>query len=504
MKDVDVAVIYTDGSHTESPKGSGAGIHGYLFDRGVLEAECGYRHPDIPEAITTTGYVQVSKDTALPEVPAEVQFVDAVIPIPKEFYSDVGELIAFITLFENAPFKAKNYIVYVDASYVVNTYNEWIDGWQKRGWLRADGTPIANRELIIRIWEIKQQMKKEGRGVKVVKIKGHADHYGNERADEMARKGSAITATNDGVAYQPYWSQDELPASAEPEPIAAGMNVASYPAICTVKYCYPLVNEAHPTVKVGEQSFYYMFGGNHAKNKDDLIFIGKMIPDAHFSVMFTKEPWENIYTIVNNHAAFAWCDTPKMRRYDPVGVVNNEFVKRKKFADIAKDGLPSSEMHFSGDDGNVWFYEDLAISRLLRPPLLSYRALEIRDELATVLRDVIDHKKGYVLNDITDLLFDEKGKPIKEYYRNVDKSVTLQLDFPMSKRPVSAIFTRGIDIPSRTELNRIKEPEGRFYIAVCRPEKYYIRYFLVYVGKEYHGLWCAYYANRRILREEEV
>lgn len=504
MKDVDVAVIYTDGSHTESPKGSGAGIHGYLFNNGDLEDSQAYSHPGVSERITTVGYKKVPQDVKCPELPDTVQFVDAVIPVPKEFYSDVGELIAFITLFENAPFRAKNYIIYVDASYVVNTFNEWIDGWHKRGWVRADGTPLANKELIVRIWEIKQQMKKEGRGVKVIKIKGHSGHYGNDRADELARKGSAITATNDGVPYQPYWSKDELPASAEPEPIAAGMNLAAYPPICTVKYCYPLVNEDHPTVKVKDETFHYMFGGNHAKNKDDLVFIGKMIPDAHFSVMFTKQPWDNIYTIVNNHAALAWKDTPKMRQYDPIGVVNNEFVKRKKFVDVAGDGLPADKMHFSGEDSNVWFFEDLAISRMLRPPLLSYRALDIRDELATTLRDVLHQEKGYVLNDITDLLFDDKGKPVKEYYRSVDKSITLKIDFPMGKRPVSVILTRGIDIPSRTEINRIKEPEGRYYIAVCRPEKYYIRYFLIYIGKEYHGLWCAYYANRRILREEEV
>lgn len=109
------------------------------------------------------------------ELPDTVQFVDAVIPVPKEFYSDVGELIAFITLFENAPFRAKNYIIYVDASYVVNTFNEWIDGWHKRGWVRADGTPLANKELIVRIWEIKQQMKKKDGVLRLSKSKDTPD-----------------------------------------------------------------------------------------------------------------------------------------------------------------------------------------------------------------------------------------------------------------------------------------------------------------------------------------
>ncbi|AWN08820.1 putative ribonuclease H [Salmonella phage SPAsTU] len=503
MKDVDVAVIYTDGSHTEAPKGSGAGIHGYLFNTNDLEESQAYQHPEIPERITTVGYKQLPKDVKCPDVPAEVQFVDAVIPVPKEFYSDVGELVAFLTLFEDAPFTAKNYIIYVDATYVLNTYTSWIDGWAKNGWRRADGTPIANLELIQRMWEVKQRMKKEGRGVRVIKIKGHSGRYGNDRVDELARKGSAISATNDGIMYKAYWSQDELPETAEPEIIGEGSDLAAYPAVCTVKYCYPMVNETPPQVEADGKNYYCMFGGNHAKNKDDLVFIGKMIPDAHFSVMFTEKPWDNIYTIVNSHSIEAWKDTPRMRRYDPIAVVNNEFVKRKKFAEQAKNGLPVQMMHFS-EDRNVWFFEDLAISRMLRPPLLSYRALQIREELGHWLKDTLNKEKRLVLNDITDLLFDDKGKPVKDYYRNVDRAINLRIDFPMSKKPIPVILTRGIDIPSRTEINRIKEPEGRFYIVAERPEKYYIRYALVYIGKEYHGLWCAYYANRRILREEEV
>ncbi|QVW55267.1 hypothetical protein pEaSNUABM29_00227 [Erwinia phage pEa_SNUABM_29] len=503
MKDVDVAVIYTDGSHTTAPLGSGAGIHGYLFNKGDIEEEQAYLHPSIPERITTGGYKQVPKDIKCPDVPDTVQFVDAVIPVPKEFYSDVGELVAFLTLFEDAPFVAKNYIIFVDASYVVNTFNDWIDGWAKNGWRRADGTPIANTELIQRMWAVKMRLKKEGRGVRLLKIKGHSGRYGNDRADELARKGSSISATNDGIMYKPYWSQDELPEEPVAEHIGTGEDISAYSAVCTVKYCYPMVGETPPQCDVGDKSYHVMFGGNHAKNKDDLVFIGKMIPDAHFSVMFTEKPWDNIYTIVNSHAVEAWNDTPRMRRYDPIAVVNNEFVKRKKFADSAKDGIPVARMHFS-EDRNVWFFEDLAISRMLRPPLLSYRALDIREELGNWLRDALNQEKRLVMNDITDLLFDEKGKPVKEYYRNVDRSINLRIEYPNGPGKIPVILTRGIDVPSRTELNRIKEPEGRFYIAVERPEKYYIRYALIYIGKEYHGLWCAYYANRRILKEDEV
>ena len=53
-------------------------------------------------------------------------------------------------------------------------------------------------------------------------------------------------------------------------------------------------------------------------------------------------------------------------------------------------------------------------------------------------------------------------------------------------------------------MNRIMEPTGKFYIATIRPEDRLVRYALVYVGEQYHGLWCGYYSASRILTEEEA
>lgn len=503
MKNVDVAVLYTDGSHLTSPMGTGGGIHGYLFNKEEIVDGGVYRHPTIPEGITTSGYRQINKEEKLPALPDSVEFVDCVIPVPKHHYSDVAEIVAFLTVFEKAPFVAKNYVIYIDASYVVNTFNDWIDGWAKRDWRRADGTPIANLELVQRMWEIKKRLKKEGKGIRVLKIKGHSGHYGNERADGLARKGSSISAHGEGLDYQAYWSADEIPEEQQEEIVSEGVNVAAFPDICVTKFCYPMVNEQHPTVKVNGENLYYMFGGNHAKQKDDIVFVGKYIPDAQFCVMFTREPWTNVYDLVNAHAAKAWEGVPRLRQFDPIAVVFNLFVKRKKFAEAAANGIPVDKMHFS-EDKNLWMYEDLSISRILRPALLSYRCISIRDELAEWLRDCLEGKSNVVLNDITDLLYDEKGKPTKDFYRNVDKGFDVSIKIPNGKVDVKTILTRAIDIPTRTEINRIKEPNGRFYIAVRRPERQYVEYALVYIGEKYHGLWCGYYSNKRILTDKEL
>lgn len=502
----DHAIVYTDGSHTTSPVGSGSGIHAYMWNGNIFPEEGGFRITDTV-VMTRDGYKTGPVDAVkkLPAPPDNVQVSECVVPVPKEFFSDVGELVAFINVFRDAPFRAKRYTIYSDSSYVVNAVTMWMDNWKKKGWRRGDGTPIANLELVKEISAILDECKEQGIAVHVKKIKAHAGHYGNEKADELARRGSAISALNDGTMYHPYWSTEEnLEALVEEDESLKIKGLSDYPAICTCKFCYAMVGEEIPstTLDNGEQ-WNYMLAGNHAKNKDDLVYVGKMVPDTQFAVLFTKGGWENIYALANAHSTQAWSDVPLSRQYNPIALINNEFVKRKIFVAASANGIPADQMYFS-EDRNVWFFDKLAISRLLRPALLSYRVIDIRDEMAGHMSEILNGNPGYVLNDITDKLFDEKGKPVKDFYRNVDKSFTEHVKFADSDKKVSVILSRAIDIPSRTEINRIKEPEGRWYVVTWRPEERYIRYGVVYLGKEYNGLWCGYYSAYRILREEEL
>ena len=69
-----------------------------------------------------------------------------------------------------------------DSAYLVNAFNDrWIAGWQKRGWKKADKSPVLNRDL----WErlIAQDARHD---VRWVKVKGHAGVPMNERVDGLA------------------------------------------------------------------------------------------------------------------------------------------------------------------------------------------------------------------------------------------------------------------------------------------------------------------------------
>lgn len=71
--------------------------------------------------------------------------------------------------------------IYSDSSYGVKGITEWMKGWQKRGWRKADGSPILNPELWKQIYAEWDPTK-----MSVTHIRGHAGHFGNEMADKYA------------------------------------------------------------------------------------------------------------------------------------------------------------------------------------------------------------------------------------------------------------------------------------------------------------------------------
>lgn len=73
-------------------------------------------------------------------------------------------------------------IIYSDSSYCVNTLNEWIYGWARKGWLKANRQPPENLDLIKEFYNLFQQ----GYKMDLRKVKGHAGEIGNELADELA------------------------------------------------------------------------------------------------------------------------------------------------------------------------------------------------------------------------------------------------------------------------------------------------------------------------------
>lgn len=70
-----------------------------------------------------------------------------------------------------------------DSEYVKNGITQWIHGWKRKGWVKADKSPVLNRDLWIALDE---QVTRHT--TKWQWTKGHADHEDNNRCDELATR----------------------------------------------------------------------------------------------------------------------------------------------------------------------------------------------------------------------------------------------------------------------------------------------------------------------------
>ena len=76
--------------------------------------------------------------------------------------------------------------LHTDSAYLRNGITSWLQSWKARGWRTADKKPVKNVEL----WqELEGVIARHD--IAWHWVKGHAGDPGNERADELARRGMA-------------------------------------------------------------------------------------------------------------------------------------------------------------------------------------------------------------------------------------------------------------------------------------------------------------------------
>lgn len=71
-----------------------------------------------------------------------------------------------------------------DSQYVMKGIQEWLPNWKKRGWKTASKEPVKNADL----WQ-KLDEEVNRHQVSWQWVRGHTDHPGNERADQLANRG---------------------------------------------------------------------------------------------------------------------------------------------------------------------------------------------------------------------------------------------------------------------------------------------------------------------------
>ncbi len=106
---------------------------------------------------------------------------------PVSLGSEVGEttnirmeghaIIAAMKLADGEPCE-----IHTDSEFWINVITKWAPGWAAKGW-RKSGGPIKNLELVQEAYDLYNTSQ-----AKLIWLRGHVGHEGNELADEWANK----------------------------------------------------------------------------------------------------------------------------------------------------------------------------------------------------------------------------------------------------------------------------------------------------------------------------
>lgn len=78
--------------------------------------------------------------------------------------------------------KGQSCEIYTDSEFWINVITKWSIGWEKNGWKKSKGE-IKNIDIVKQACELYKQSQ-----AKLIWVKAHNNHDGNELADEWANK----------------------------------------------------------------------------------------------------------------------------------------------------------------------------------------------------------------------------------------------------------------------------------------------------------------------------
>src|SRR6478609_4837184 len=93
------------------------------------------------------------------------------------------EILDRLTIFNEENKQVK---ITSDSSYFVDGFNQWMHGWEKKGWRKHPTKPdggIANLDMWKKLFDMKFN-----RNIKASWVRGHSGHYENEICDAIANK----------------------------------------------------------------------------------------------------------------------------------------------------------------------------------------------------------------------------------------------------------------------------------------------------------------------------
>ena len=479
-------VLYCDGSARPNPGFIGWGCHGYLYELKEL------KKPIVVEGFTVTknGYHLVSDKAETPTPVEPTMYFDFIGSSLEQGTNNIAEITAFYSSLERLQeFGAKNIYVRSDSEYMIKGITIWCKDWAKNGWVKNDGTPIANVEHWKKAYSKYTELQDQGVDITLQWVKAHSGLLGNIQADALAAIAMSHSTYREGITNydfsdpKGYWK------------VAADR----HPFIC------------HKNLYFNSVSTFNTPG--HYLISDpggiDAVF-GKRIPEAAFSVVKLSAPDPIIEAV-------------KAKQYE---ISNGRFVlsAMKLERVYSKQVYPYLErygkyaMFPDKNNYNINFTDGVPLAIEASPTNLSLRGIEIFNFLEEILNSYLRYSKEgfdqksniYKLqaHDITEVFYEplEKkraGKPytVKKLRSKygvgfTDLNVPVSIEVEGVTRELNIPVKLGSDLPARNNLKKLESDDPKISLITWMESTNSIRYAVIIECISGIGIWSNYFADK--------
>lgn len=497
-------VFYTDGGYRPSIKLGGWGIHGYLFTDVEPKRGTGCK----AAVITRKGYLPNEQAGKISKSDLEqltnitiTGYVNGFGTLMPETTNNIAEVTALIRTLEFAVEQnLASVLVRPDSKYTMEGYRDYMDTWAKRDWCKADGNPVANRDLWMQLLALRNKLRDQGVEVEFLWVKGHSGELGNDTADMNATRSVIAGANQRPIEYfkvspaQGYWTR-KLERSR---------------FLCQPHWYFSALEGETGKTACGRHAYYMGSSGKGGAkaDTDPVELFGKKVSDSRFTIAYLKEPDPVLEALREASVELA------MGRYMGLMVgelreilANDTYMELEQYGDqllrrdYGKQRLSTSQ--------------DSLLVREFRPARLVYQGIETINALEQVLQHHLNTpNEGAVRStEITDILYEvEQGKKkstfkLKGHITSALRSQDVRVKYAVraeDQNEIDLTLTIGLDTPDRNTLAALAGEDTRVWVVTWPESQDAIRYATVVESQGCIGLWCTAYANIKLLPSAEV
>ena len=467
--DINVAILYVDGSAGPNPGYCGSGVHGYIYNTDTIDTKSGEKPNGY--TITNIGYIENNifpRSQTKTVIPSH--YIDGVYGYIDSRSNNYGEVMAIIYALEdvvaNEELNISKVIIKSDSTYALSILHKSIN---KLSYEHLD----KNLELYEHMGAIVKHLQDKGVEIAFDKVVGHSTDLGNNLSDVLAVHGKHKSATFN---------------------IDKDLNIVSSKKYWTNKIdCNTLLD------------FKQIFFCKHLSNNDvnDVIYSvmryktdvepGTKTHEATFGIVVLKDHVKEIKDIIDVYEE-------GVGHRSSIATINlQELYKRDNMSYY--NMLGKSTYKFNRRTGSVHNLFNTPILYNIKPTGLATLAME---KMMSMYSNVVSYRDKTLASrfvhviDISNMIYNVDSPKYETILENGTND--LVVPYNINGKDIKIKLDLITDTLSRNQFKRIERKKPKVMLVLNMVSERYVEYYtLVETSDEEIGIYFSLYSNRIIL-----